>query len=338
MTALKEFERLEAPAVWRAGEGQQRRNVFVSLGDATLTVSDRGDHPLTHWSLPAIHRLNPGSRPALYSPGTDMDEELELDDDTMINALERVQSAIQRRRPRPGRLRLVLSAATVLGLGALAVFWLPGALTDYTAQVVPAPTRTAVGQRLLERITHVSGMPCRDPAGMAALGRLATRVLGPGQAQVMVLPGGPGQAIHLPGGILLLNRALVEDYEEPDVAAGFLLAEALRRDLHDPMRALLAQAGLGATLRLLTSGQLPDTALDGYAQSLITQPPAPLPTDQLVARFARAELRASPYAYALDQTGERTLSLIEADPVPVANAQPLIDDGSWISLQGICGE
>ncbi len=142
----------------------------------------------------------------------------------------------------------------------------------------------------------------------------------------MVLPGGPEQAVHLPGGILLLNRALVEDYEEPDVAAGFLLAEALRRDL------------LGATLRLLTSGQLPDAALDGYAQSLITQPPAPLPTDQLVARFAKAGLRASPYAYALDQTGERTLSLIEADPVPVANAQPLIDDGSWISLQGICGE
>lgn len=201
------------------------------------------------------------------------------------------------------------------------------------------------GQRLLTRITRVTGAPpCTDPAGRAALGRLASRVLGPpGQAQVMVLPGGPaGGASHLPGGILLLNRAVIEDYEEPDVAAGFLLTEALRRDLEDPMRALLSQAGLGATLRLLTSGQLPDAALDSYARTLVTRsPPAPpVPTDLLVARFAEARLRSSPpYAYALDQTGERTLPpLIEADPVPVAEARPLMDDGSWISLQAICGE
>ena len=338
MTALSQYDRLEAPGLWRGSEGEQRRNVIVSLGEATLTIADMAEHPLAHWSLPAVRRLNPGTRPALFSPGTDQDEELELDDDTMIEALDRVHTAIARQIPRPGRLRFGLTAVGVLGFAALGVFWLPGALTDYTARVVPEPTRAAVGQRLLDRITRVTGSPCTDPAGRAALGRLASRVLGPGQAQVMVLPGGPAGASHLPGGILLLNRAVIEDYEEPDVAAGYLLAEALRRDLEDPMRAVLSQAGLGATLRLLTSGQLPDTALDAYAQMLVTRAPAPVPTDQLVARFAEARLRTSPYAYALDQTGESTLPLIEADPVPVRTARPLMDDGSWISLQAICGE
>ncbi len=338
MTALTQYERLEAPGLWRGGEGEQRRNVIVLLGEATLTIADMAEHPLTHWSLPAVRRLNPGSRPALYSPGTDLDEELELDDDTMIEALGRVRNAITRQTPRPGRLRFGLQAAGVLGFAALGLFWLPGALTDYTARVVPEPTRAAVGQRLLARITRVTGAPCSDPAGRRALGRLATRVLGPGQAQVMVLPGGPPGASHLPGGILLLNRAVIEDYEEPDVAAGYLLAEALRRELDDPMRSLLSQAGLGATLRLLTSGQMPDAALDTYAQTLVTRAPAPVPTDMLVARFADARLRSSPYAFALDQTGERSLALIEADPVPISEAGPLIDDGSWISLQGICGE
>lgn len=339
MTALKEFERLEAPGLWRAGEGEQRRNVIVSLGEATLTITDRAEQPLTHWSLPALQRLNPGKRPALFSPGadTDHDEELELDDDTMIEAIERVHAAIARQRPRPGRLRLVLTASTVIAALGLGVFWLPGALTDYAANVVPAPTRAAIGQRLLTRITRVTGTPCADADGRRALGQLANRVLGPGQAQVMVLPGGPAGASHLPGGILLLNRALVEDYEEPDVAAGFLIAEQLRRDQNDPMRALLNRAGLGATLRLLTTGQLPDAALDSYAESLITRPAATLNQNRLIARFNSAGVRSTPYAFALDQTGESTVALIEADPVPISAAQPLIDDGAWISLQNICG-
>jgi hypothetical protein len=101
---------------------------------------------------------------------------------------------------------------------------------------------------------------------------------------------------------------------------------------------VLSEAGLGATLRLLTSGQLPDAALDAHAQTLVTRAPAPVPADMLIARFAEAQLRTSPYAYALDQTGESTLELIEADPVPVSAARPLMDDGSWISLQAICGE
>jgi hypothetical protein len=65
MTALSEFERLEAPGLWRPTPEAQRLNVIVSVGDATLTISDMQDRPLSHWSLPALHRLNPGKTPAL---------------------------------------------------------------------------------------------------------------------------------------------------------------------------------------------------------------------------------------------------------------------------------
>ncbi len=338
MTALKDYDRLESPGLWRAGEGVQRRNVIASLGEATLTIADTHDHPLIHWSLPAIIRLNPGTRPALFAPGIDSDEDLELDDDTMIDAIEKVRNVIAKRQPRPGRLRHVLTGGLVAAVAALGVFWLPGALTSYTAKVVPAPTRAAVGQRLLTRINRVAGAPCVVPAGVSALGRLSTRVLGPGKAQVVVLPDGVAQTSHLPGGILLLNKSLIEDYEDPDVAAGFILAEALRAAQTDPMEALLTQAGLLATVRLLTTGQVPDDALDSHAETLLTSAPTALPAPVLLAAFSAANLRATPYAYALDQTGEATLALIEADPVALSDAQPLLDDGTWISLQAICGE
>lgn len=338
MTVLSQFDRLEAPGLWRASPEAQRQNVIVSIGDATLTVTDPSERVLSHWSLPALHRLNPGKRPALYAPTADGDagETLEIEDTDMIAAIETVRAAIDRGRPRAGRLRLVLTLGLLALTGTLAVTWLPDALVRQTVSVLPEVTRGAVGQKLLTRVRRVAGAPCAAPAGRAALAKLARRVLGVGAGRVVVLSAGVTHADHLPGGIVMLNRALVEDYEEPDVAAGFILAESLRARRADPMLALLEHAGTLATAKLLTTGKIDEAVLDSYAEVLLTTPPAPLPDEALLARFAEAGLRSTPYAFALDQTGETVLGLIEADPVPVAEAAPLLPDSDWISLQGIC--
>jgi hypothetical protein len=340
MTALKEYDRLEASGLWRPDPLAQRVDVIVSIGDATLTVSDMADRALSHWSLAALHRLNPGKRPALYAPSdaADEDEQLEIADDDMIGAIERIRKAIARRRPRSGRVRFVLTAASGLVLATLAVAWLPGALTRQTVALLPDVTRADVGERLLTRILRVTGPACVSPAGEAALSRLARRVLGPDAPRVVVVTEGVERATHLPGRIIVLNDALVGGAEEPDVAAGALIAEQLRIRQTDPMHELLDHAGLIATVRMLTTGGLSDTALDAYAQDILTAPPVPLPDEALVAAFGEAQVRSTPYAYALDPSGETTLPLIEADPVPVDAAEPLIPDNAWISLQSMCSE
>jgi hypothetical protein len=91
MTALSEYERLESPGIWRAARAGQRRDVIVSIGDATLVIYDGADRPLAHWSLPAVVRLNPGTRPALFAPAPDAPEELEIADTEMIDAVEKVR-------------------------------------------------------------------------------------------------------------------------------------------------------------------------------------------------------------------------------------------------------
>ena len=48
--------------------------------------------------------------------------------------------------------------------------------------------------------------------------------------------------------------------------------------------------------------------------SLLTAPPADLANDALLRTFGEARVAATPYAYAVDITGEATLDLIEADP------------------------
>ncbi len=361
MTALDRYQRLESTGLWQpppesaaplTGEapsphGQtgtpgkpQRREVIVSFGKATLVLSDKGGRALTHWSLAAIDRLNPGLAPALFSPDGGSSETLEIDDPDMIDAIEKVRAAIRRRHPHPGRLRRMLLWGALAVVLALAVFWLPDALIRKTASIVPPAKRAEIGQALLDDIARIAGTPCTSPFGNSALAALSRRLALPGEPlpRIVVVPDGVATSAHLPGGIILLNRALIEEHETPDVPAGFVIAEQLRMQARDPLLELLDTVGLRPTLRLLTTGDLDDATLAGYVESLLTRPQAPVAPLRLLDRFARLGVRITPYAFALDITGETTLGLIEADPFRSRPPDvPVLDDDTWVSLQGICG-
>jgi hypothetical protein len=341
MTALEQYARLEAPGIWRAAPDAQRQDVVVALGEASLTITDMQDRALAHWSLAAVARANPGEMPALYHPDGDPGEELELGEiaSDMIEAIERVRRAVARRRPRAGRLRLTGGLAVAAAIAAAAALWLPGALREHALRVLPPAKRAEVSEALMADIRALGGRPCHTPEGDAALAALAARVLGPDAAgRLVVLREGPVATASLPDGRILLDRALVEDPAEPDVPAGFVLAEAARQRDEDPLARLLRAGGLPASLRVLTTGRLPPDLLRRHAERLLTAPPTPVPDATLLAAFEAAELSARPYAYARDVTGETVLGLIEADAVAAHRTRPALSDADWLRLQGICEE
>lgn len=335
MTALKKYQRLEATGLWRASPDEQRREVIVSIGDATLVITDLRDQPLTHWSLAAVDRQNPGVRPAIYSPDGDPGETLELsgDEDQMIRAIEKLRSAIDRSRPHPGRLRLVSVALSCLAVAALVFLWLPGAMQRHAAEVVPQITRVAIGEALLARIERLSGTACNARAARPVLDRLAERT---GVRRIVVLPSGVAQSLALPGGLVLLNRALIEDHETPEVAAGFVIAERARRQTTDPLAAILREGGMWASFQLITTGALPVDLLDSHAERMVAEPRAYLDDDVLLAAFAQGQVASTPYAYARDITGESVLALIEGDPMTGQSPAPVLPDRDWVILQSIC--
>ncbi|SEK24536.1 hypothetical protein [Pacificibacter marinus] len=338
MTALSEYDRLEASALWRPEGETQRIEVVLSMGKATLIISDTNDKTLSHWSLPAIERVNgTNERLAIYAPSLDTDERLETEDETMIAAILRIQRAIERGTPRPGRLRGGILAAACIGALALGVFWLPGALVSQAVTIVPGVTRTQIGEALLTRIERLSGKPCDTVHGARALQALKSRLLASGVGDIIVLRSGVNSTQHLPGGVILLNRSIIEDYEDPDVVAGYILAEQQRAAEVDPLEHLLRSAGFMTSMRLLTSGKIPKDTLDTYAEDLLRQAPAPVDIDLLIERFAAAEVRPLPYAYAKDITGVTTLPLIEADAIRLQSARRVLADGDWVALQDICG-
>lgn len=341
MTALKEFDRLEATGLWRPSPETQRREVIVSLGEATLTISDTKGTAVAHWSIAATVRGNGSALPAIYHPDGDPGETLEIDSDetVMIEGIDKLLRAIERRRPHPGKLRLVLALGLTIAFIAAAVFWLPDALKSYTARIVPPVKRAEIGQSILSRITRLTGQPCLAPDARIPLQRLSARVLGPDRRQsLVVVPDGVRASNHLPGGIIVLGSAVIEDHEDPDVPAGYILAEEQRAKLRDPLHALLDHAGLVASLRLLTTGNLPANSIDAYAETLLSKPQIQLDTTTLLSAFDAADLRSAPYAYALDITGETVLPLIEGDPHATTGSREVLTDSDWVRLQGICGQ
>ncbi|MFN3721922.1 MAG: hypothetical protein ACK4VZ_02665 [Paracoccaceae bacterium] len=337
VTALKKYSRLESNGLWRDSPMAQRREVIVAFREATLVLSDpKSGSALSHWSLPAIERLNPGEIPAVFAPGTEAIETLELDDRDMISALETVRNAVAGQGPKPGRLRgFLLGSGTLLVLG-LGAFWVPDTLVRHTASVLPAATRAAIGQAALADVQRLTGSPCASPLGSFALTALADDLFGPHRAQILILREGVAQSAHLPGGIILIGRRMIEDVGGPEVLAGLALMERLRAEERDPILPVLEHAGLTATFRLLTSGVLPDSAMAGYGEVLLHKKGVSVPDAKVLARFKEAGVATSPYAYAMDPTGETTISLIEADPLAGFVPEPLMADGEWVSLQDNC--
>ena len=337
MTALREYQRLESSGLWRADNDAQRRDVMVAFGSATLVIADSAGRPLTHWSLPAIIRRNPGVRPAIFAPFDSDAETVEIEDAYMIDAIEKVLRSVARSQPKRGKLRQYITVGIIATTAALAVFWLPDALTRQTVSVVPAVKRAEIGATILGHVQRLTGPRCRNPDGLDALNVLKIRLLGVDRTtQIVVLPQLAQGAVALTGGIILLDRRIIENADDPAVPAGYIVAAQTAREQMDPLGPVLRAVGLRQTVHLLTTGDLSSQALQSHART-ITQADPDFPSDiDLIAGFERAKIPTAPFAYARDKTGQRTANLIAQDTFAQRDEPLILSDANWIRLQGIC--
>lgn len=333
-TALQEFTRLEAFGRWTPAGQTDSREVSLFFGEATLVIASGEGRPITHWSLPAIRRLNPGEMPARYALDTDETEALEIDDPAMIAAVEKVHDAIARARPSVGILRRWGKGALAVAAVALVV-WLPGALQRQTLSLVPASSRAEIGTTLLGLLQAETGPACHSTAGRQALDRLAQRLFGPATTlRLAVLPAPLVTPLSLPGGLLVLPQSALEAADDPYVFAGEVVAAAAIRHADDPLDLALQAAGFGTTLTLLATGKIAPESLQDYARNLRLHGHIRPDVPALHAAFAAAELTSTPWARSLG--GPAVQELTVNDPMEGKPAAGVMSDADWISLKAIC--
>ena len=82
-------------------------------------------------------------------------------------------------------------------------------------------------------------------------------------------------ALALPGGIVLIDRRIIENAQDPAVPAGYIVAAAAGSfRAFDPLAAVLkCRRALGKTVGLLTTGDLPPESLVDYAREITESEP-----------------------------------------------------------------
>ncbi len=328
MTALEQYARLETDGLWRPGPEAQGREVTVSFGEATLVLSDSAGRPVTHWSLAAIERVNPGKAPAVFAPDAEHSETLELTDEAMISAIETVRTSVMRNRATRWRFRWIWPAA-VLGTFALIVLSLgPGILRSYATQVVPDVKRAAIGRSVLQRLQSEAGRPCNRSI-TSGLAQIRARVLPDHPtARLVVFPRSPRDVIWLPGNVIAISSSLLTDYEDPSVLAGALAHAELRSQVANPLETLLEAAGTRATFRLITTGDLDPAAIRDYGAEAAMAPEVPIGDEALLVTLRALDLPPQPYG---EHSGREALTDAETN-----ETAPVMDDAAWVQLQQIC--
>jgi hypothetical protein len=341
MTALTKYAKLEGSGLWAGSGPDQRREVIVSFGDATLVIMDsKSAQVLSHWSLPAVERLNPGKLPAIYSPDADHAETLELDDDLLIEALTTLRAALNPPMGFFQRLRRFSLAGGAAAAVALGVFVVPSTLVKHTTSVVPLAKRVELGEAMLTDLGQDGARICQGGLGVNALAALQRRLFD-GPTRLVVVDGltnNNPRVQHMPGRIFAIDARLLNAAESPEELAGAILVAASRATNDNPLAALLHYAGSLSTFRLLTSGDLPARALRGHAAALL-RAPAHLPeVEDVLAQFTRAGV--SPMGFILSplpmdpwrDTLAPALRLAPQIPQP----GPVLSDGQWVSLLSLC--
>jgi len=330
MTALEKFDRLESLGLWKENETSQKKEVIVSFGKASLVLSDSHDTPLTHWALNALEIRHTSEEGVIYAPDKTGFETLEITDSTMNRAIGKVRQAIRKPKSHRGRIRLLSTVLIATCLLLLAIFWFPKALTDYTAQIVTEAKAREIGARLMPYINQYAGQPCRAAGTDPVIRKLENRLTETNHSTLFIANLGARYSTHLPGGIILANRTLVENFSSPEVLAGFVLMERILQKERPALRSLISQAGPVATLSFLITGDISDDILAAFAKNQMTRSMALPQTQALLEIFEAVDISSTPFANVLNNQ-----PLAQGDPIK-GPFPPILTDPEWLTLQSIC--
>ena len=208
------------------------------------------------------------------------------------------------RRPKANWSGLRVAMWVVLAFGGLVgtLFVLLPRVAHQAAIVLPGSLDRQLGassEKAMLTMLQLSGRAarrCVQPAGMAALDRLATRLAAAGglaeTPRVTVLNSPVVNAFALPGERILLLSGIIDRAEGSSTIAGILGHEMGHVAHHDPTEALVRNAGMGLLIGV-AMGDLFGGSSAGIATLMLTRNAYSREAEQAADGFALSTLAAA---------------------------------------------
>ncbi len=355
------------------GTCSARNIVLVETGDAGLLIFATGGRLLGEWPYAELRRMSaPENMLRLGRGGEILLARLEIRNAALIAAIEDRADTLDRSGAAERKLRrkvVALSLAAGVSLIATAIFGLP-VLAARIIPFVPLAVERKLGDAVDKQIraaldtqhlgaTFSCGDGHDEMEGRAALDKLAGRLAAvaalPLALHVEVVRRVKPNAMALPGGLIYVDKGLLDKAQSPDEVAGVLAHEMGHIAHRDGTRIVLQTAGLsflfGMMLGDFVGGGAVVIAARTVLRSSYSRRAEAAADDYSVALMARAG--GDPHALAailgriasdnepglkilLDHPETRA-RIAAIDAVPVSGpVRPLLDAADWAALKQIC--
>jgi beta-barrel assembly-enhancing protease len=351
------------------GKSAASHDAIIAFTPAGLALTIDGQ-PGPVWAYGDLKAATPvaaSSHNILLSPKADPDATLFVSDvgfcGPLLKHAPHLSVAAERWRVlKPG----LAVGATALSI-AIAAWALDFSPTKGIASLIPNKARTALGSAVVDGMVGTRRI-CRDPAGIIALDKLHARLLPTavtGKDRIIVVDWNLVNAFAVPGGQVVVTRAIIDKASSADEVAGVIGHELGHGLALHPETGLVRGLGFWAVLQFFATGS-PGMLSDigATAMQFSYTRAAEREADQYAVRLLRESgVSSKPFAgffKKLDPDGQiekaptpsgrfggiKDIFSTHPDPaermatiqaLPDYPATPALSDADWKALQGICG-
>lgn len=333
----EQFDRLESLGLWKETDTSQKREVIVSFGKSSLVLYDTRNFPLTHWSFAALRCIHKKDGRMIYTPDQNSFETLEISDDTMNRAVQRVCKAVYHPKPRRGRIRILFFGLVLICLGVLSKYWLPEALARHTSNLITQSKAQEIGKDMAAIIQTQIGPFCQSPQFEGIIRKLENRLQLENKFTLYIAHLNTRKSLYLAGGIIVVDRSLIGSFSQSDILAGYILMEQVLHSEMPPFQRLFLKAGTIPTLRFLITGKIEYHILKTYVDMDLTGPQMLPDIKKLQVAFQAKRISSQNFARAFDSTLKTTQVLMEENVVLDQQSQ-MLSDQEWLTLQSVCSD
>ncbi|WP_421906053.1 M48 family metallopeptidase [Mameliella sp.] len=355
-----------------------RHDVHVALSDdrqAMIITGDTLPEPL-RWNLMDLRALSDtGHKDRLtLTRHAQTDDEAPRDPARLI--LLDPELIAWMHRTRPGLFRADMHKGTWRKIGiytggavaaaGLMLFVILPAMANTLAQIIPIEREIAFGKVVVRQMERVLGsgsgsLRCTDPAGVAALDKMITRLTETREMQYQissqVFDHDMVNAFAAPGGQVVVLRGLLETAESPEEVAGVLAHEIGHVESRDATRHALRTAGSAGLLTMIIGDFSGGAAIALVGEKLMTAAytrEAEAAADLFALdMLQQADVSADGFARFFDalddMQGIEIPAYLSTHPITSERAdqardfarsqggtRPILSDAEWRALQNIC--